>query len=82
VRIPERGSRDQDGSQVGGSENQMCCPLCEEPVRSVLFGLSAIGVVAIVRAVQKSVKQFLSRGSGRADSGNRTEVASPADNTP
>jgi hypothetical protein len=35
----------------------MCCILCEEPVRSVLFGLAAVGVVAIVRTAQKSLKR-------------------------
>lgn len=37
------------------------CPLCEEPLRSILFGLSAIGVVAIVRTVQKFVKRYTSK---------------------
>jgi hypothetical protein len=62
--------------------NQMCCPLCEEPVRSVLFGLSAIGVVAIVRTVQKSVKRFTSSAPSRADSGDRADLVIPADNAP
>jgi len=57
----------------------MCCPLCEEPVRSVLFGLSAIGVVAIVRAVQKSVKRFASRGTAAEASNAQAEIAAPAD---
>lgn len=56
----------------------MCCPLCEEPVRSVLFGLSAIGVVAIVRTVQKGVKRFTSRDGTEA--GNvPVECVAPAD---
>jgi len=36
------------------------CPLCEEPFRSLLIGLAAIGVVAIVRTVQKLVKRHRS----------------------
>lgn len=39
----------------------MCCPLCEEPVRSVLFGLAGVGVVAIVRLAQKALKRFANR---------------------
>ena len=57
----------------------MCCPLCEEPVRSVLFGLSAVGVIAIFRAVQKFVKRFVSRGADRAERSVRAEIAPPAD---
>jgi hypothetical protein len=34
----------------------MCCSLCEEPVRSALFGLAAVGAVAIVRTAQKALK--------------------------
>jgi hypothetical protein len=62
--------------------NQMCCPLCEEPVRSVLFGLSAIGVVAIVRTVQKSVKRFTSRDARIEEPNVQAPVAAPADSTP
>jgi hypothetical protein len=52
----------------------MCCILCEEPVRSVLFGLAAVGVVAIVRTVQKTLK-----GS---DSTMREEGAGPVEAQP
>ena len=31
----------------------MCCILCEEPVRSITFGLAAVGVVTIVNGVRK-----------------------------
>jgi hypothetical protein len=30
----------------------MCCILCEEPVRSITFGLAAVGVVAIVNGTR------------------------------
>ena len=43
----------------------MCCILCEEPVRSLTIGLAAVGVVAIVRTVQKSLTG--SRKSESAD---------------
>ena len=33
----------------------MCCILCEEPVRSLTIGLAAIGVVTVVRTVQKAL---------------------------
>jgi hypothetical protein len=35
----------------------MCCILCEEPVRSITFGLAAVGIVAIVNGTRK----FLAR---------------------
>lgn len=31
----------------------MCCTLCEEPVRSITFGLAAVGIVAIVNGTRK-----------------------------
>jgi hypothetical protein len=31
----------------------MCCILCEEPVRSITFGLAALGIVAIVNRVRR-----------------------------
>jgi hypothetical protein len=31
----------------------MCCILCEEPVRSITFGLAAVGIVAIVNGTRK-----------------------------
>ncbi len=57
----------------------MCCPLCEEPVRSVLVGLAAIGVVAIVRTAQKSVKRFASKDASVDAPDARAEAVGPAD---
>ena len=54
----------------------MCCPLCEEPVRSVLIGLAAVGVVSIVRTVHKGVKRLASRDDGLES------VSAPAETTP
>jgi hypothetical protein len=31
----------------------MCCILCEEPVRSITFGLAALGVVTLVNGARK-----------------------------
>jgi hypothetical protein len=31
----------------------MCCILCEEPVRTITFGLAAVGIVAIVNGTRK-----------------------------
>lgn len=33
----------------------MCCILCEEPVRSITFGLAALGVVALVNGTRKMI---------------------------
>ena len=56
----------------------MCCILCEEPIRSLTFGLAAVGVVTIIRTVQKSL-------SGPPKNEAQTEVpVAPAatDNAP
>ena len=48
----------------------MCCSLCEEPVRSLTLGLAAVGVVAVVRTVQKGLKAALrddAQANGNAD---------------
>ena len=58
----------------------MCCILCEEPVRSVLVGLAAVGVVSIVRTVQKSVKRFASNVASTRERDARLEPTAPADN--
>jgi hypothetical protein len=55
----------------------MCCILCEEPVRSVLFGLAAVGVVAIVRTAQKALKGSDSTTREEGDAG--PVEAQPAD---
>jgi hypothetical protein len=61
----------------------MCCPLCEEPVRSVLFGLAAIGAVSIVRTVQKTLKCLASKDASVAERAlARIEVINPADSGP
>lgn len=41
----------------------MCCILCEEPVRSLTIGLAAVGLVTIVRTVQKSLKSSQDKAS-------------------
>jgi hypothetical protein len=33
----------------------MCCILCEEPVRSITFGLAALGIVAVVNGTRKII---------------------------
>jgi len=60
----------------------MCCPLCEEPVRSVVAGLAAVGVIAIVRTVQKTLAG--ARDSARNESETAVaEACAPAsDNRP
>jgi hypothetical protein len=39
----------------------MCCPLCEEPVRSTLFGLAAVGLIALFRMAARSIKGWRTR---------------------
>jgi hypothetical protein len=56
----------------------MCCSLCEEPVRSALFGLAAVGVVAIVRTAQKALKGSKSAEQGSPETNSGTTEA-PAD---
>ena len=43
----------------------MCCILCEEPVRSLTIGLAAVGLVTIVRTVQKSLKSARAGSNAR-----------------
>jgi hypothetical protein len=45
----------------------------------VLFGLSAIGLVAIVRTAQKGVKRFMSRDAGSETPNARAEVIARAE---
>jgi hypothetical protein len=51
----------------------MCCILCEEPVRSVTFGLAAMGIVAIVNGTRK----VLVRGA-EAERTQRAPAEAPA----
>ena len=57
----------------------MCCILCEEPVRSVLVGLAAVGVVSIVRTVQKSVKRLVSKDASANARNAQLEATAAAD---
>ena len=54
----------------------MCCILCEEPVRSLTIGLAAVGLVTIVRTVQKSLKS--SQNQASADAANAATAPTPA----
>jgi hypothetical protein len=45
----------------------------------VLFGLSALGLVAIVRTVQKGVKRFTSRDASAETPNAQVERAASAD---
>jgi hypothetical protein len=36
------------------------CILCEEPFRSILIGLAALGAVSLVRMAQKGLKRLRS----------------------
>ena len=56
------------------------CPLCEEPVRSVLIGLAAIGLVWIVRAAQRGVKRLMSKSAQKKDA--RVEAVVRPDSVP
>jgi hypothetical protein len=47
----------------------------------VLFGLSAIGLVAVVRTVQKGVKRFMSRDTGVETPKAHAEVIASAEST-
>jgi hypothetical protein len=62
----------------------MCCILCEEPVRSLTIGLAAVGLVTIVRTVQKSLKsaQGGAHTEAHVDSAANTATAAIPDEVP
>jgi hypothetical protein len=43
------------------------CILCEEPFRSILIGLAALGAVSLFRMAQKGLKRFRSSPAVAAD---------------
>jgi len=53
----------------------MCCILCEEPVRSITFGLAALGVVTLVNGARK---MLANRAEGSTAASVATGAGGPA----
>jgi hypothetical protein len=55
----------------------MCCIFCEEPVRSVILSLAAVGVVAVIRLVRTRMASHAS-GDAAQSSQDSEALAVPA----
>jgi hypothetical protein len=53
----------------------MCCILCEEPVRSITFGLAALGVVTLVNGARKMIAK---RAESSAAASEASDTTAPA----
>jgi hypothetical protein len=53
----------------------MCCILCEEPVRSITFGLAALGVVTLVNGARKMLANRADASAIAADASVAGEPA-------